>query len=557
MLRELKIKNFAIIDSLDIHFEQGLNILTGETGAGKSIIVDALGLLLGDKFSTEFLKNETKETSVEAYFDDSEHPLLQELGIDCEEGIILRRQLTSQGKGRCYINNTSSSLQTLSLVGKSLLNIHGQNQHHDLLTKENHLYFVDSIGGLSQDRSFFSQAFKEVTVLKKNLADLKSKIEQKSQKIELLRYQIKEIDSLNLRVGEKESLEEELVILQNLSKLKEVSEKIHYLLYTSEGSCIDKLSLAIKNAQDIVRINANAKDFLVLLESAYPLLKDAVSILQRIKDKYDVNRDYIDKVIERLDTLKKLESKYRKNVEEILQFRQSAEKELSELETMDEQLDILKEEIKKKEENCLNLAIELSKKRAHIANKIEEKVLSELKELGFSYADFKILINKKEVLDEDGFDNVEFLFSANPGEPLKPLIKIASGGEISRVMLALKSTEISFSEGSWEGRNIPQKKTLLFDEVDAGIGGITAQNVANKLKKISKNHQVICITHLPQIAAIADNHLLIKKTFHDKSIKVTVESLTYEKRQQELARMLSGVVTDTSIKHAKELLNSF
>lgn len=557
MLRELKIKNFAIIDSLNIHFEQGLNILTGETGAGKSIIVDALGLLLGDKFSTEFLKNETKETSVEAYFDDSEHPLLQELGIDCEEGIILRRQLTYQGKGRCYINNTSSSLQTLSLVGKSLLNIHGQNQHHDLLTKENHLYFVDSIGGLSQDRSFFSQAFKEVTVLKKNLADLKSKIEQKSQKIELLRYQIKEIDSLNLRVGEKESLEEELVILQNLSKLKEVSEKIHYLLYTSEGSCIDKLSLAIKNAQDIVRINANAKDFLVLLESAYPLLKDAVSILQRIKDKYEVDRDYIDKVIERLDTLKKLESKYRKNIEEILQFRRSAEKELSELETMDEQLDILKEEIKKKEENCLNLAIELSKKRAYISNKIEEKVLSELKELGFSYADFKILINKKEGLDEDGFDNVEFLFSANPGEPLKPLIKIASGGEISRVMLALKSTEISFSEGSWEGRNIPQKKTLLFDEVDAGIGGITAQNVANKLKKISKNHQVICITHLPQIAATADNHLLIKKTFHDKSIKVTVESLTYEKRQEELARMLSGVVTDTSIKHAKELLNSF
>lgn len=556
MFRELKIKNFAIIDNLHIHFEKGLNILTGETGAGKSIIVDALGLLLGSKLSPEFLKDASKETSIEASFDVFEHPLLQELGIDCEEGIILRRQSTLQGKGRCYINDTSFSLQTFASIGKSLLNIHGQNQHHDLLTKENHLYFLDSIGDLLQVRSTFSHAFKELSELKKNLADLRSKIDQKSQKIELLKYQINEIDSLKLKVGEKESLEEELVVLQNLSKLKEVSERIYHLLYSSEGSCIDKLSLVIKNAQDIVRIDTNTKDFLELLESAYPLLKDAVSILQRIKDKYDVNKDYIDKTIERLDTLKRLESKYQKKIAEILEFRQLAVRELTELETMDEQLETLREEIKKKKEIVLNLALELSKKRASLSKKIEEKVVSELKELGFSFADFRIPIYKKEVLDEEGFDSVEFLFSANPGEPLKPLIKIASGGELSRVMLALKSAEISFYEEDRKSKNNFQRKTHIFDEVDAGIGGITAHNVAKKLKEISKNYQVICITHLPQIAAVADNHLLVKKTFLNDSIKITVESLSSDKKLEELARMLSGVVTDISIKHAKELLKS-
>ncbi|MCX7913839.1 MAG: DNA repair protein RecN [Thermodesulfovibrionales bacterium] len=556
MLRELKIRNFAIIDTLDIFFEQGLNVLTGETGAGKSIIVDALGVLLGSKIGSEFIKSGRKEASIEAFFENFGHPLLEQLSINCEEGIVLRRQLSLHGKGKSYVNNVYAGSQMLATIGKSLINIHGQNQHHDLLTRENHLYFVDTIGNLMENRHSFNQSFKEVSFYKKTLAEMKKKVEEKNRRVELLKYQISEIDSLKPKAGEKESLEEELNILQNLSKLRETSETIYQILYAGEGSCIDRLSLAIKNAQDLMKIDSNVKDYLDLLNSAYPLLKDAVSILQRLKEKYEVNTNYIDRVIERLDALKRLENKYKKKIEEIIEYQKLAERELSDLETMDEQIEVLQRETERRERECLNLATELSIKRSLVSQKIEEKVVSELKELGFVHSEFKISFNKKDYLDEDGFDDVEFLFSANPGEQLKPLIKIASGGELSRIMLALKCAEIGFSEEIKRDKDNTERKTLIFDEVDAGIGGVTAQNVAKKLKEISKNYQVICITHLPQIAAIADHHLLIKKTFSKEGAKITVEALKSKDREEELARMLSGVISDTSLKHAKELLNT-
>lgn len=570
MLKELRIKNFAIIDSLAINLENGLNVLTGETGAGKSIIVDAIGLLLGDKASSEIIKSGQKEAYIEAYFENSDHPLLKELGIDCENGITLRRNISLQGKGRSYINDTSAGLQTLSLVGASLIDIHGQNEHQGLLKKESHLSFIDSIGKPGEILQSLKLHYEQTGSLRKALSDSEIRISEMNQRLDLLRFQINEIDSFNLRQGEKESLEEELTILQNLSKLKENSETAYNTLYKSDGSCIEKLSSTISNIKEVSRIDRNAGELLEMLEAAYPLLEDSAIFLRKFKEKYEADPLRIDEINGRLDAIKRLENKYRKSVEDIIQYRRSADEDIRQFESMDEQSEMLKDKLMKKEQECLNIANELSKKRFLTARQVEKRVTDELKQLGFSHAEFQVLIKKKDTLTQDGFDEIEFLFSGNPGEPVKPLSKVASGGELSRIMLALKCAEITESEASLKDidavhaaanssankqKSFP-KKTLIFDEVDAGIGGITAQNVGMKLKAISGNYHVICITHLPQIAAMADNHLIVEKILSADSVKITVDTLTQKRRQEELARMLSGKITDGSLKHAQELLGN-
>ncbi len=566
MLKELRIKNFAIIDSLAINLENGFNVLTGETGAGKSIIVDAIGLLLGDRASPEIIKSGQKEAYIEAYFEDFDHPLLKELGIDCENGITLRRNISLQGKGRSYINDTSAGLQTLSLVGASLVDIHGQNEHQGLLKKENHLSFIDSIGKHGEILQALKLHFEQAVSLRKGLSDLEMRIGEMNQRLDFLRFQINEIDSLKLRQGEKESLEEELTILQNLSKLKENSETAYNALYKSDGSSIERLSSAITNMKEVSRIDPHAGEILKMLEAAYPLLTETAALLRNFKEKYEIDIDRIDLINERLDAIKRLENKYRKSVEEIIQYRISADEDIRQFESMDEQAEMLKDKLKKKEQECLGIANELSKRRSLIARQVEKRVANELKQLGFSHAEFQVSIKKKDNLIQYGFDEIEFLFSGNPGEPVKPLTKVASGGELSRIMLALKCAEITESEKSLnhnaaanisanQQKSFP-KKTLIFDEVDAGIGGITAQNVGIKLKAISRNYLVICITHLPQIAAMADNHLIVEKIVSAEIAKIRVEMLNLKKRQEEIARMLSGKITDGSLKHAQELLGN-
>ncbi|MFZ6007672.1 MAG: DNA repair protein RecN [Nitrospirota bacterium] len=552
MLRELRIKNFTIIDDLSINFEPGLNVLTGETGAGKSIIVDAIGLILGDRASPDMIKTGSREASIEAYFDNKDHPLLKELDINSDDGILIRRNISSQGKGRAYINDTSVSLQTLAGIGEGLIDIHGQHEHQGLLKKDNHLLFLDSFAGLTEDAASLQALYNEVISLRNKVNELKERIRERNQRIEFLRFQINEIESANLKNGEREAIEEEMKILLNLSRLKESSETAYSLIYDSEGSCLEQMSNAASKIRDMLNFDPDAKELLDIVESTIPQIEDAALLLRRFKDKYDIDPQRLTELDERLDLIKRIEKKYGKGVDEILKYRDKAEEEMKGLEYADEQQEALEAELNAKDNELKAMAGGLSQKRGATAKKMEKMVVSELHELGFQKADFKVDIKKKDAVTASGIDDVEFLFSANPGEPAKSLIKVASGGELSRIILALKCIEIKEAIGN--RLKAKGERTLIFDEVDAGIGGITAQHVGKRLKAISNNYQVLCITHLPQIAAMADNHLKVEKVMGKDAVKVSIEPLTGNKRQDEIARMLSGKITDVSLKHAKELL---
>lgn len=565
MLCELRIKGFTIIDDITINFQKGLNVLTGETGAGKSIIVDAIGLILGDRASPEMIKTGYREAVIEAYFDNKNHPLLEELGVGSDEGLIIRRNISTQGKGRAYINDTSVSLQTLSAIGESLIDIYGQHEHQGLLKKDNHLIFLDNFSGLTDDTASLRTLYSEVIDLRNKINELKERIRERSQRIEFLRFQINEIDSANLKEGEKEAIENELKILLNINKLKESSEVAYNLLYGFEGSCLEQLSSAASKIREMLNFDPDTKELLDIVDSIIPQLKDAVLLLRKFKDKYDIDPQRLTELDARLELIKGLERKYGEGINEILKYRDKAKEEMKNLEHMDEQQEAFEVELNIKDNKLNVMAEELSKKRQINARKMEEMVILELHELGFQKAMFKVDIKRKDGVTASGIDDIEFLFSANIGEPVKPLIKVASGGELSRIMLALKCIEISQesrvrSQESKKGKSrgpsthSSELRTLIFDEVDAGIGGITAQHVGKRLKAISDDYQVLCITHLPQIAARADNHLKVEKIMEKNSVKVNIETLTDSKRQDEIARMLSGKITDVSLKHAKELL---
>jgi DNA repair protein RecN (Recombination protein N) len=544
MLKELRIKNLAIIDDLTVRFEGGLNVLTGETGAGKSIIVDALSLALGSRAQADLVRSGEKEAMIQAYFD-MEGNNIPDLGIDVSDGLILRRSLSPGGKSKAYINDTIVSLQSLGEVGKSLVDIHGQHEHQSLMHIDKHRVLLDSYGKLHDHRETVETLYSEVQVLKKEKEDLKQKVKERAHRLDLLRFQINEIDAACLRPGEKEALIKERTILSNVSRLKELTEMSYSMLYDSEGSCTERLSSVIAKVREMSSLDQSLSETLNLLESAFPSIEDAAISLRGLKDKYDLEPEKLAEIEERIELIKRLERKYGEGLETILRYRDDAEKELKGLELSDERLDSLDAELKEKEDMLLNTAISLSEKRKKVANMIEELVKKELKELAFSNAEFRIDM-RQESITSTGFDRVEFTFSANPGEPPKPLTKIASGGELSRVMLALKNILADVD-------NLP---VLIFDEVDAGIGGRTAESVGKKLKKISNKHQVLCTTHLPQIASLGDFHLQINKRQRDGRVYVEVKELTGKERQDEIARMLSGKITDTSLKHAKELLGS-
>ncbi|MBT9537500.1 MAG: DNA repair protein RecN [Nitrospirae bacterium] len=543
MLKELRIKNLAIIDDLKIRFETGLNVLTGETGAGKSIIVDALGLALGERAQTGMIKSGKDEASVEAFFEVSGHPMLREMGIISEDGIVIRRNISSAGKSRAYINDSLVNIQSLSAIGKTLVDMHGQHEHQSLLSTDNQRTLLDFYGKLQDKRAEVEAVFHEVQSLKRELGKLKENVKERMQRIDLLSFQINEIDSASLKKGEKEALEEERVILFNLNKLNELVETAYTMLYASEGACTEKLDSVISKLREMSAIDPSINETLGLLESAKPLLEDGALSLRGFKEKYDLDPKRLETIEERLETIKKLEKKYGDGADSIIRYRDEAEKELSTLKHSDEKIDMLECRLREKEEELMNAAAHLSEKRKQTARDISKAVEKILKELAFEKAGFRVDV-RPSPLSSTGIDIIEFLFSANPGEPLKPLAKVASGGELSRIMLALKNILADVD-------SIP---VLIFDEVDAGIGGRTAESVGMKLKRLSKTHQVICITHLPQIASAADFHIMTEKSQTKDSTSVKIKELTPDERMAEIARMLSGKITDVSLKHAGELL---
>jgi DNA repair protein RecN (Recombination protein N) len=545
MLRELRITNLAIIDDLKVRFGKGLNIITGETGAGKSIIVDSLGLALGGRAQPDLIRSGEKEAVVQAFFETERVDEFPDIGIDISNGLILRRSISASGRSRSYANDTIISLQSLGAIGTSLVDMHGQHEYQSLLSVDKQRRFLDSFGKLQEEKEEVETIYKEVDVLKRESADLDQSIKDRAQRLDLLRFQIHEIDSASLKVGEKEDLDEKKTIMSNLGKLNELAETSYSMIYSEDSSCVEKLSSIISRVREMSSIDNSVTEILELLESALPLVEDAAISLRGYKDRYDFDPGRLSEIEDRFELIKKLEKKYGEGIENIIRYRDQSEKELKGLELVDERRDSLESDLKIKEEMLLSSAARLSEKRKETARRMEKLVVNELRELAFGDAEFVIDIRRENV-STHGMDRVEFLFSANPGEPPKPLAKIASGGELSRVMLALKSVLADFD-------NIP---VLIFDEVDAGVGGKTGESVGKKLKTIAGKHQVLCTTHLPQIASMGDFHLKTEKRLKNERVFVEVRELSGRERLQEIARMLSGKITDVSLKHAEELIGS-
>jgi DNA repair protein RecN (Recombination protein N) len=407
MLRELRIKNLAIIDDLRVRFEKGFNVITGETGAGKSIIVDSLGLALGSRAQSDFIRSGEKEAVIQAYFETDGMNEFPDIGIDLSEGIILRRSISATGKSRAYVNDIIVSLQGLAEIGRTLVDIHGQHEHQSLLSVDKHRRFVDSFGRLQEDNKEVSVLYGEVEVLKREEAELKQKIKERAHRLDLLRFQIREIDSASLKAGEKDDLSEKKVILSNLGRLRELAETAYSIIYGADGSCIERLSSVISKVKEMSGIDHSVSGMLDMIESARPFIEDAAVFLRGYKDKYEFEPEMLSGIEDRLELIKRLEKKYGDGVDNIVQYRNGAEKELHELELADERVDSLEAELKMKEERLIDSAALLSGKREKAAEKMEKLVRDELKELAFGNAEFIINI-KREAISPHGIDRVEF-----------------------------------------------------------------------------------------------------------------------------------------------------
>ena len=563
MLKELRIKNYAIIDELSIDFKAGLNILTGETGAGKSIIIESLGLILGERASDESIRSGEDSASVEAVYDISRvkniKEKLSESGIETENNeLIIRRQISRSGKNRSYINNSAVNLSLLKDIGDMLVDIHGQHEHQTLLHPENHSIVLDLFGNTLPFREKCRENYSNLQNLQREVNELINKERERVQKIDLLNFQKEEIDKAELKIGEDDDLKNEKNLLQNAERLHRYATESYEALYSTEGSVIEKLNSVITNITEINKIDSSAGK---ILDDGKEALFEIEDIASRIRDytgKIEFNPDRLSEIDDRLAEITALKRKYGTNIEDVLTYRKKIDEDLEILSKSQERMDGLSAEIEKLKKEMEDVSMELAKEREKAADRFESMIEKELKELKMEKVRFKVNFSYEEddtsfikykgksvKLFPEGIGKIEFFFSPNIGEDLKPLSKIASGGELSRVMLSIKN--ILTNKDS-----IP---VLIFDEVDAGIGGGVAEIVGEKLKKVSKGRQVFCITHLPQIASRADTHFQIaKKTSNNRTI-TSIKELKGEERVEEIARMAGGkVITDTARKHAEEMI---
>ena len=559
MLRELHIKNFSIIDNANVEFQEGFNVITGETGAGKSIIIDALCLTLGERATGELVRSGETEAVVEAFFDiqpkqipQSTRKVIEDNGIDISDGLILKRIISSQGRSRAFINGSMVTAQALSDISSKIIDVHGQYEHQSLLSPDNQMDMLDAYGGLLDERQEVAELHETQLALRHQIRELVQKDKERAQRLDILKYQISEIDAAVLRPGEEEELAEELKILSSAGRLAELANQAHESLYASETACITNLTKILNSLKEIRSIDTRAGDALKSVEDALPLLEETAYFLRDYKDEIDFSPERLETVHERIELIKGLKRKYGADIQAVLDYREKAETELEGLQHSEERLESLKTELAALKKRLTEIANDLSDKRKSVAKKIESKVIAELAELSMPGTKFSVMMTREQGDDTaDGFrathrgiDNIEFMISPNVGEELKPVSKIASGGELSRIMLALKGILA-------KGDNIP---VLIFDEIDAGIGGKAAETVGQKLRSLATRHQIISITHLPQIASYAKAHLKIEKKVKDKRTTVQISRIEKDERVHEVARMLSGETSEVSIRHAKEML---
>ena len=561
MLKELSIKNFAIIDQLRVEFAPGLNVFTGETGAGKSIVVDALSLALGERANVDLIRSGFQEAVVEAAFELNNRiaadvsMVLSEQGIEMDPGgdLIVRRVLSSSGKNKVYINGSLANLATLAAVGANLADIHGQHEHQSLLSLERQMEMLDTFGDLDALRDDVTAEYRRLLDIRKKLAELQEGERDRAQREDLLRYQKNEIEAAQLKPGEDEELANAQKVMAHAEKLAALSAMVDEALYSSDGSVLANLKKAINGLKDVVQIDSSLSGALDLCESGRAQIEEAAREVSSYLNRGEFDPQRLEQIGDRLDLIQKLKKKYGNTIEEIIDFGAKASASLERMERSTEEIENLKSGIQEIKFGLTDKANQLTKKRKAAARELEKKVETELSHLGMKKTTFTVKITQEPggdtfdglKLGPRGADRVEFLISPNAGEEPKALAKIVSGGELSRIMLALKTILV-------EGDSIP---TLVFDEVDAGIGGAVAEEVGKKLKRVASKRQVFCITHLPQIASMAGSHYGVTKSVKKERTSTEVRLLDKQERVDEIARMLGGkTITEATIKHAEEMI---
>lgn len=546
MLKEIYIKNFALIEELRLEFNEGFIVFTGETGAGKSIIIKALSGLLGEKLNADDIREGEKESIIEGVFSLSERLKreLENFGIESDGEVIIRRIFSRDGKGSIYVNNSKASLKVISSIGKILFDIHGQHQHQVLLDESSHIYYLDKFGKIEEKRNDFSMLYNRFLDKKKELEDIIKRKEEGIKKKEFIEFQIKEIEDAKLIEDEDLKLKEELEILSNYEKITNALIEVINGLGDDELSVISLLKKISRRLSEISNYDKIFSDSLNNLNDSMNIIQDIYYELSKKKETLHYDPDEIEAKNERISLIQKLKKKYGPTIKDILEYLAKIKKENTEIENFDIIIEKLNKELKEIEERTKKMALEISRERKEAAKVFQEKITNELKNLGFGDAYFFVEIKEKE-MDRNGIDDVYFLFAPNIGEGTRNLKSIVSGGELSRVMLALKSV-IGIND---------EVEGLVFDEIDVGISGRTAEIVGKKMKDIGAYRQVFCITHLPVIAALADTHYFVGKETKKGRTKTYVKKLEGEERVKEIARMLGGEkLSESAYIHAKKLI---
>ena len=551
MLQELSIKDFAIIDEIQISFQPKMTVLTGETGAGKSIIIDALGLLAGGRGSTEFIRKGEKKAVIQGLFtlprEANTYNILEEYGIDSEDGqIILQRDLYRGGRNICRINGMMVNLATLRKVGETLIDIHGQNEHQELMKPENHIDLLDEYDKkTSQLRNQYQVVYQNYRKLKLSMEKKEADEKAWAQRLNMLNFQVKEIEEAGLKINEEDELVEEKNKLDNFQAIHDALELSYQILSGEKIDVVGNLGNAMNELSDVSDLSENLQEINTKISDAFYSLEDAARDISDELDSMEWNGERLNEIEERLELIHQLKRKYGDTIEDILHYHSRIEKELREMENAEQNSEKQERQLSEALEKVKELAIKLSKQRKKSAKKLEKMIHEQLSALYMDKAVFEVKCLNNSKLYSKGIDKVEFYIQTNPGEEMGPLAKIASGGELSRIMLALKTI---FSQKMGV-------TSIIFDEVDTGVSGRVAQAIAEKISQISNNSQVLCITHLPQVAAIADNHYYISKSVNDGRTETSLKELDEKQKIREIARMLSGSeITELTLKHAEELI---
>lgn len=553
MIQELSVQDFAIISNLNIEFKDGMTVLTGETGAGKSIIIDAMGLLVGGRGSSDFIRDGTEKCRIEGsfYVADKEGmtTFLETKGIDVSDGLlIIQREIYRTGRNNCRINGQLVNTKMLREIGSQLVDIHGQNEHQELMNASRHLGLLDSfdqgtLAPIIKDYQKHYETYKELTSkIKQFYANEKEYV----QRMDMLQFQYEEIEAAALIEGEEESLLEERKKLVSFQQITDALKNTYAYIEGEETQALDLVAQAMNEMTSIEHLDPSYKETSELIQTSYYSLQEALNNVSALVDGLELDETRLSEVEARLDTIRQLKRKYGETVEKVLAYFSSISDELALSEFGGMDIEKLELDLTKEKEELTELSHLLTQKRQKAAKQLEQAILLELKELYMENTEFEVVFQELPNFGENGIDKVEFFISTNLGEELKPLVKVASGGELSRVMLAIKTI---FSQSQ-------EITSIVFDEVDTGVSGRVAQAIAEKIHQIGKNSQVLCITHLPQVAAIADTQYFIKKEIIKDRTETSVCELKKNERVDEIARMLSGAeITPLTLEHAKELLS--